>query len=131
MHEILADPGGQDVNGDGSNNSQSNEFIEIVNIPERTVGVANASIEVKASSTKLIPLGFRCLEPYEARTIFGSEASLGLTNSGATVSLLVDGSVVDGTTYGSEANKDESITRATQLDPTSPWVRHSEVSSEP
>ena len=131
LHEILADPGGQDVNGDGSNNSQSNEFIEVVNISGKVVGVSNVSLEIQASSTKLVPLGFRCLAPNEARTVFGSEASLGLTNSGASVSLLVDGSVVDSHSYGSEANKDESITRAVQLDPTSEWVRHSEVSDEP
>jgi hypothetical protein len=131
LHEILADPGGQDVNGDGSNSSQTNEFIEVVNVSGKVIGVANAALEIKASSTKLVPLGFRCLAPFEARTVFGSEASLGLTNSGATVSLLIDGSVVDSHAYGSEANKDESITRAVQLDPTSAWVRHSELSAEP
>lgn len=132
LHEILADPGGEDINGDGSTSSLSNEFVEVVNISGKIVGLANASLQIEASTQKLIPLGYRCLAPWEARTVFGSEASLGLTNSGATVSLLIDGEVVDLKKYtDAEGNHDESITRATQLDPNSEWVRHSTISATP
>ena len=127
MNEILADPGGQDVNGDGNPSPTANEFIEIVNVSGKTIGISNASIRVTASSTKNVSLGYRCLEPYESRTVFGSEISLGLTNSGATVALLIDGLVVESTTYGPEAGKDQSITRTIQLDPTSGWTIHTAV----
>ncbi len=131
LNEILADPGGLDVNGDGTADSKGDEFVEIVNVSGRRVGVLNASVRVQTSSAHDFNLGARCLDPWEARVFFGTEASLGLTNSGGTVSLLVNGQVSQTHTYGDEANHDESITLSPQLDPNGEWLRHSEVGVGP
>jgi hypothetical protein len=129
LNEILADPGGLDVDGDGVADSGDDEFVEVVNISGREVGIANVLISVAGSSTKQVQLGVECLPSNGARVLFGSEKGLGLVNSGATVSLLISGEVVQAHTYGGEAGQDESLTLATQLDPTSGWVKHSEISS--
>jgi hypothetical protein len=129
LHEILADPGGGDVNGNGNISATANEFIEVVNISGRTVALSNVGLQISASTTKNVSLGWQCLAPNTSRVVFGFEFSLGLTNSGATVTLLVDGLSVDSHTYGSEGNKDQSLTRTIQLDPESGWSLHSEVSS--
>ena len=131
LNEILADPGGLDINGDGTADSKGDEFVEVVNVSGRRVGILNATIRVQTSSAHDFNLGARCLDPWEARVFFGSEASLGLTNSGGTVSLLVNGQVSQSHTYGDEANHDESITLSPQLDPTAEWARHSEVGVGP
>ncbi len=129
LNEILADPGGVDVDGDGIADSGDDEFVEVVNVSDHEVGIANVLISIAASSTKQVQLGVECLPPNGARVLFGSEKGLGLVNAGATVSLLVSGEVVQAHTYGGEAGQDVSLTLATQLDPTSGWVKHSEVSS--
>lgn len=129
LNEILADPGGMDVDGDGVADSGDDEFVEVVNVSDREVGIANVLISIVGSSTKQVQLGVECLPPSSARVLFGSEKGLGLVNSGATVSLLISGEVVQAHTYGSEGGQDTSLTLATQLDPTSGWVKHSEVSS--
>ncbi len=131
LNEILADPGGLDINGDGTADSKGDEFVEIVNVSGRRVGILNAAIRVQTSSAHDFNLGARCLDPWEARVFFGTEASLGLTNSGGTVSLLVNGQVSQSHTYGDEANHDESITLSPQLDPNGQWARHSEVGVGP
>lgn len=128
LTEILADPGGADVNGDGDTDSRKNEFVELVNFASEPVGLANVSISTGKSP---LSIGATCLQPNEARVVFGSEVSLSLTNSGGTVTLLVDGAPVQAHTYGSEADKDESITLTTQDDPLTAWVRHSELSEQP
>ena len=130
LNEILADPGGLDVDGDGIADSGDDEFVEVVNVSGKEVGIANVLVSVAASSTKQLQLGVECLPPNGSRVLFGSEKGLGLVNSGATVSLIVSGEVVQAHTYGSEAGQDESLTLASQLDPTSGWVKHSEVSSK-
>ncbi len=128
LNEILADPGGLDVDGDGIADSGDDEFIEVVNVSGKEVGIANVLVSIAASSTKQLQLGLECLPPNGARVLFGSEKGLGLVNSGATVSLLISGEVVQAHTYGSEGGQDASLTLATQLDPTSGWVKHSEIS---
>jgi hypothetical protein len=126
--EILADPGGQDPNGDGNPDASGDEFIEVVNFSDHAVGLAN--VQVKTGDAG-IPLGATCLAPLGARVVWGTEAALKLTNSGKTVSLLVDNLIVQSHTYGSEADKDQSITLAVQDDAESGWVSHQDLAAAP
>lgn len=129
LNEILADPPpGADVNGDGVASTSGDEFVEVVNVSGKTVGLANVQIDV---SGKKAALGMICLGPNEARVLFGAQGLPGLTNSGSTVTLLIDGLTAQTHTYGSEGGKDTSMTLAIQLDPTSSWVLHNTVSSLP
>jgi hypothetical protein len=52
-----------------------------------------------------------------------------LNNDGDTITMRDPGGAVLATaTYGGEANHDMSIVRATELDPTAPFVQHTSVS---
>ena len=126
--EILADPGGVDVNGDGFYDSADDEFIELVNLASVPVGLLNVELRVSGSR---VDLEASCVEPRSAHVHFGAEDHLGLNNSGDTVDLLISGELVDSHTYGGEGGDEQSLTRAEQLDPDSAWVQHLEVSSEP
>jgi hypothetical protein len=130
LTEILADPGGMDVNGDGSDDSADNEFVEVLNVSDHEVGIANVLISVVTSSTKQVQLGLECLPAKQARVLFGAEKGLSLRNSSGTVSLIISGEVVQSHTYGSEADGDQSLTLSDQLDAASAWVQHNEVSSD-
>jgi len=129
LNEILADPpSGAAVNGDGTASTTDDEFVEIVNVSSREVALTNVLIDVGG---KTVVAGSFCLGPNQSRVIFHTDGLPGLTNGGSTVSLKVDGLTVQTHTYGSEGGDDESLTLATQLDPTSSWVKHSEVSTAP
>ena len=127
LTEILADAGGADVDGDGTPSSTGDEFVEVVNFAGTTVGTANVAVRI---GDKDFPLAAVCLAPTDAQVLWGSAASLGLTNSGKTVSLLVDGEVSQTHTYGSEADKDQSVTLAVQSDPDGGWVQHRDVAPD-
>jgi hypothetical protein len=138
LTEVLADPGTGDPNGDTFSDSSDDEFVEVVNVSDHEVGIANVLISVVAASTKQIQLGLVCLPAHEARVLFGKEKGLGLRNTSGTVSLLISGQLAQPVLrygYGDEnsvaATDDESLTLSDQADPTSAWVPHSEVSSEP
>lgn len=125
MTEILADPpSGADPDGNGTPSATGDEFVEVVNIAARPVALSNVEIEV---GTKRVALGSLCLNPYQARVLFGSAGLPGLTNSGGTVNLIVDGTVVQSRTYGAEGGRDSSLTLERQLDKTSPWVLHKDI----
>ena len=126
VNEILADPGGQDVNGDGNASATGDEFVELVNIGSREVSLASVLVRIGNDE---ISAGQGCLMPNEARVIFGADASLGLANSGDTVTLVINGNDVQTHTYGSEGGRDVSLTLTTQLDGTSGWSEHDQVSS--
>jgi hypothetical protein len=126
--EILADPGGVDVNGDGFYDSSDDEFVEFVNVASVPVGLLNVQLRVSGSAVVLDAV---CLDPNAAHVHFGSEDHLGLNNTGDSVDLLISGEVVDAHTYGGEGGKQQSLTRAEQLDSASPWVQHLDVSTEP
>ncbi len=135
MTEVLIDPAGVDVSGDGNADSQKNEFVEVVNVSGASVGLSSASLQI---GSKTIPLGAFCLGPNQARVLFSSEASLGLTNAPKdplTVSLLVNGATVQSLTYGGatplKGDKKQSLTLTVQLDPLSAWDLHSVVGSGP
>lgn len=128
MNEILADPGGQDVNADGKADASGDEFIEIVNVSGRVVGLSSAALRV---GTKSYSLGAACLEPNGARVVFGAESGLRLTNSGGSVALDIGGAEAQKHEWGSEGDKDQSLTLMVQLDPSSGWVRHRDVATTP
>ncbi|MFT7578525.1 MAG: hypothetical protein ACI9MR_000183 [Myxococcota bacterium] len=127
MNEILADPGGIDVDANGSVSASGDEFVELINVSTRAVALNNVIIDVGGSQKVVAGV---CLDPNGARVVFGSAGLPGLTNGGSTVSLLVDDQVVQTHTYGAEAGNDTSLTLSTQLDPTSAWVRHDTISVE-
>ncbi|HRE90175.1 MAG TPA: lamin tail domain-containing protein [Myxococcota bacterium] len=125
MTEILADPpAGSDPDGNGASSTSGDEFVEVVNIAARPVALTNVEIDVGG---KRVGLGAICLNPYQARVLFGSGDLPGLTNSGGTVSLVVDGAVVQSHTYGAEGGRDSSLTLERQLDKTSAWVLHKDI----
>ncbi len=127
LNEIMADPpANTDINNDGITTSANDEFIEIVNVSGREVNLSNVQLDIKG---KLIPAGVFCLAPNEARVIYGGEVSLGLTNSGATVSLLVDGLITQSHTYGAEGGDNQSLVLTPELDPNGTWVQHTTVSA--
>ncbi|MFO0750025.1 MAG: lamin tail domain-containing protein [Myxococcota bacterium] len=121
LNEIMADPpSGADIDQNGIPSTTEDEFVEVVNISSRAVAMTNVQIDIGG---KRVVLGSTCLNPNQARVVFGSMGLPSLGNSGATVSLLVDGVVSQSHTYGSEAGHDESITLQPQLDPNGTWVR--------
>lgn len=128
LNEIMADPAGLVTKpGEVDTDSTRNEFIEVVNVSDHDVAITSVMLQVSKTTTKTVYLGPVCLAPNEARVIYGFDTSLGLVNSGATVSLWVDGAVVQTHTYAAEGGKGESLTLAQQLNPDSGWVLHSEV----
>ena len=126
--EILADPGGVDVNEDGFYDSSDDEFVELVNIASVPVGLLNVQLRVSGSS---VDLESACVPAGAAHVHFGAIDRLGLNNSGDRVDLLVDGEIVDTHTYGGEGGSQQSLTRELQLDKQSAWVKHSELAEQP
>ncbi|MGB0589528.1 MAG: lamin tail domain-containing protein [Myxococcota bacterium] len=125
--EVLADPGGVDVNADGFYDSSDDEFVEFVNLASVPVGLLNVQLRVSGSGVDLDAV---CLEPYAAHVHFGATDRLGLNNTGDVVDLLISGEIVDTLTYGGEGGDQQSLTRLEQLNSDSPWVQHLEVSTE-
>lgn len=129
LNEILADPpAGADIDGNGIPSATEDEFVEIVNVGTREVALSNVEIDVNG---KRIAAGHLCLGPNSARVVFGSGGLPSLTNTSGSVSLVIDGTVVQNHTYGSEGGRDSSLTLARQLDPTSDWVLHEDVWGAP
>jgi hypothetical protein len=126
INEILADPGGQDVNGDGKADSAGDEFIEVVNVSGRAVGLSSAALRV---GTKTFSLGAACLQPNGARVVFGEESGLRLTNSGGSVALDIGGAEAQTHQWNADGDKDQSLTLKVQLDPSSGWARHKDIAT--
>jgi len=121
MNEIMADPPtGADIDGDGTASSTKDEFVEVVSLASEDVALSNVEIDVNG---KRAPLGNLCLKPNQARVLFGSGGLPGLTNTGATVSLVISGTSAQSHTYGSDGNSDQSITLKPQLDKDGEWVK--------
>jgi hypothetical protein len=121
MNEILADPGGADVNGDGKPDASDDEFVEIVNVSGHAVSTASVALRV---GNKAYSLGTGCLSADSARVVFGAESGLGLTNSGGSVALEIGGAQVQSHSWQAEGGKDQSLTLTVQLDPSSGWSLH-------
>jgi len=126
INEILADPpSGIDVNGDGAASSIADEFIELVNAGDGDMDLSGWYI-TDAVNTRHIFSGGSILASHSFLVIFGggvpslpgisalsaSSGSLGLNNSGDTVSLFDNlGILVDQVIYGSEGGGNQSLTR--------------------
>ncbi len=134
INEILADPASDlagDANGDGTRDATDDEFIEIVNtgdaeadlsgltlsdaigirhtFADETTLAAGAAIVVFGGGT---PSG----DFAGAEVVVASSGTLGLNNSGDTVTVVAaDGTVIAQVDYGSEAGQDQSITRDPDL----------------
>jgi len=142
IEEILADPSAIDANGDGTIDVNQDEMIEIVNVGSAAADLSNASIADANSVRVTLPAG-TVVGPGEVLVVFGggSPVSLGagvhiatgrlfLNNTGDSITLRdAGGAVLAVAEYGTAANHDVSVVRATTLDPTAPLVRHTTVSS--
>jgi hypothetical protein len=142
IEEILADPSAFDGNGDGVIDTTADEMLEIVNIGGAAADLSGASIADATGIRVTLPMG-TVVGPGEVLVVFGggTPAPLGagvhirtgrlyLNNTGDAITLRDNGGAVLATaTYGSAANNDVSVTRATALDPAAAFVRHTTVST--
>ena len=127
LTEVLADPGGVDVDLDGYYDAKDDEFVEFVNVAQVAVSLLNVDLWVSGSDIKLDAV---CVAPGAAHVHFGKSDGLGLNNSGDVVELLVDGERVDSLQYGNEGSKGQSLTRAMpSID--EPWVLHLDIANNP
>lgn len=148
INEILADPGaegsptGNDANQDGQVSPEEDEFVEIINNSGETLLVSGVEVRDAGGRGAVIPAGV-CLEPQQALLVFGryrgggdfggalafgGTGSLSLNNTGDTVRILgSEGEVLTEVSYDSNANFDQSLTRAIDTDPTSAFVRHTQA----
>ncbi len=149
INELLADPGTQgsetvcDANQDGAV-GDGDEFVEIVNISSQSLNIGGFKIADASGKTVRVPDG-TCLAPQQVLLVFGKHAgggdfggavvlggtsSLSLNNTGDTVRLTShEDALMAEVAYGSLADGDQSITRATDLDATSAFLRHTARSS--
>lgn len=145
INEILADPGGVDVDGNGSTNGTSDdEFIEIYNNESVSVDISGWEIsdngddikytfpEGSIVPSKSVVVVFSNDGDGQPVGLFGgsivrtSDLVLSFNNTGDTPTLLdAEGVIIDSHNYGSEGNDDQSLVR----DPegTGSFVKHSEV----
>ena len=144
INEILADPAvdlSGDANGDGIRDGSDDEFIEIVNTADFPIDISGWTLRDSTQVRHVFTNG-TLLQPGCGIVVFGggaptgefgncivqiaSKGSLGLNNSGDTVSLQdVRHRVIDSYTYGSEAGYDQSITRYPDL--VGKFVKHTEA----
>ena len=141
INEFLADPAGDltgDANGDGVRNSGDDEFVEIVNVSDSDVDISGWTLADSYSVRHVFPAG--TVVPADcAIVVFGggspngtfgvavvqtaSTGSLGLNNSGDSITLNDGSSDQAKVVYGSEGGYNQSLT----LDPdaSGPFVLHS------
>ena len=133
INEIHADPDGSiagDANGDGTRNSSQDEFVELVNKTGGDVDISGWTLADGVSVRHTFPTG-TIVPNQEAIVVFGggiptgsfgdatiqtaSTGSLGLNNSGDTVTLNDGSADVTTVTYGSEGGNNQSLTRDPDL----------------
>ncbi len=144
INEILADPpdgNDGDANQDGIRSSSEDEFIEIYNTQNHAIDLSRIKIAVGKETTikhewetgQIIPAksfivlfsGGTPIEKLNNTKTFVSNKSLSLSNSGSSIFILSNETVINKVTYGSEAGKNQSLTRASFSSPS--LVLHSEV----
>lgn len=126
LNEIFADPAADlsgDANGDGLRSGTEDEFIELFNNSAVEWDISGWMLADSVSMRHIFP-SETVLSPYTFLVVFGggspslseinwqtaSSGSLGLNNSGDTISLYDNGSqLADQVLYGNIANNDQSI----------------------
>ena len=141
INEIHADPDGSiagDANGDGTRSSSQDEFVEIVNNTGATMDVSGWTLSDGFGLRHTFPAGSVVLDQCSV-VVFGggsptgafgsslvqtaSTGSLGLNNSGDTITLNDGSADVNVATYGGAGGDNQSLT----LDPdvsVPPYVKH-------
>ncbi len=141
INEIHADPASDisgDANQDGIRESTNDEFVEIVNRTSSDIDVSGWTISDAFSTRHVFPLG-SIIYANCSVVVFGggsptgdfgyglvqtaSTGSLGLNNTGDTVTLSNGMDVGDEVTYGTEGGDNQSLTRDPDL--SDAWVKHS------
>lgn len=144
IEEILADPSAIDANGDGTIDIAADEMLEIINIGSGAADLSGASIADATGIRVSLPAN-TIVGPGEVLVVFGggTPAPLGdgvhiatgrlyLNNTGDDITLRdASGAVLARAVYNSAAQHDVSVVRATALDPTAAFVRHTSVSPLP
>jgi len=127
INEVLADPHSVsgDANGDGIVSGIQDEFIELLNYGSSAVDISGWSL-TDAIKKRHSFFEDTVLNPYEFFVVFGggspalpginwqtaSTGSLGLNNSGDTITLFdINSVVIDQVVYGDLGNKNQSLTR--------------------
>lgn len=151
INEVLADPPmdlAGDANGDGVRSFADDEFVELVNVSAEAVDLAGYTISdgvrvrftfpagtTLAAGAVAVVFGGGDVGSFSVATtgeVFASDAGLGLTNTGDSVTLAdVEGNVVDQMTYGSEGGHDRSLTRAVDGDPEATFIAHPDIEFSP
>lgn len=141
INEILADPPsiGGDANRDGVISSTNDEFVELVNTSSNIVDLSGWWISDATKTRHVFPVD-SLLNPESFFVVFGggapdlpgvqtqksSTGALSLNNTVDTITLYdPTGTVVDQVVYGTEGDKDNSLTRLTDGMPTA-FVLHSQ-----
>ena len=132
VNEIHADPDSNvgDANGDGIISTIQDEFVELVNKTGEDVDISSWTLADSVSVRHTFPTG-TIIPKNEAIVVFGggtpmgsfgdatvqtaSTGSLGLNNTGDTVTLSDSAADVTSVTYGSEGGNNQSLTRNPDL----------------
>ena len=142
INEILADPASGsagDANGDGTRDSSRDEFVEILNNSGVAADISGWTLADGFSVRHTFPAG-SIVEDGCSIVVFGggsptgafglsavqtaSSGSLGLNNSGDTVTLNNGSADVTSAGYGSEGGDNQSLTRDPDGDGASALVKH-------
>ena len=127
INEFLADPPSGmlgDANRDGVRDSSQDEFVELLNTGNSTQDISFWSLWDSSALRHQFP-AYAILAPWESIVVFGgghlnfidsavtaSTGTLSLNNPGDRIVLKDSfGDIVDQIVYGSDANRDQSLTR--------------------
>lgn len=142
INEIHADPAFPlgDANGDGTRDTTDDEFVEIVNVSGGPVDISGWTLSDGFTVRHVFPNG-SVIPDNCSVVVFGggnpagafgngtvqtaSTGSLGLNNSGDTVSLNDGVQDLASVSYGGEGGNDQSLTLDPDLDTSQPYVLHS------
>jgi len=75
INEVLADPGGEDVNKDSTSNNTEDEFVEIVNVSSKTLQMNGLKLYLNTNTSKVYTLQALALPPKGVLVIFAGGMS--------------------------------------------------------
>ncbi|MCA9572105.1 MAG: lamin tail domain-containing protein, partial [Myxococcales bacterium] len=144
LHEVLADPASTaDTNCDGVASTLQDELVEIANLGPGVADLSFATLADAVSIRHMFPAG-TTLQPGGLLVVYSggspscavggqvaSTGTLGLSNSGDTVTLATSGGVIlNSVSWGAEGAQDTALTRDPQMDASGVWVLHTAISPE-